>query len=92
MENVEERVAFLEGRVEGHTVMIDDIRETGARLEARFDRLEARLDQRFAAIDSRFLGIDTRLDRMSTQLSSLILGVAVAAISGLLGMVTALVR
>lgn len=72
--------------------MIDDIRESGARLEARFDRLEARLDQRFTVIDNRFLAIDARLDRMSTQLSSLILGVAVAAISGLLGMVTALVR
>jgi hypothetical protein len=92
LDNVEERVAFLEGRVEGHTAMIDDIRETGARLEARFDRLEARLDQRFASIDTRFAGIDARLDKMSTQLSRVILGVAVAAISGLLGIVTALVR
>ena len=72
--------------------MIDDIRETAARLELRFDRLEARLDQRFAGIDSRFLGIDARLDKMSAQLSSLIMGVAVAAISGLLRMIIAVVR
>ena len=99
MNHVEERVALLEGRIEGHAAMINDIRETANRLESRFDRLEARLDQRFAAIDqrfasidSRFLGLDARLDKMSAQLSSLILGVAVAAISGLLGMITAVFR
>ena len=72
--------------------MINDIREMAARLETRFDRLEAKVDQRFVAIDNRFLGIDARLDRMSGQLSNLILGVAVAAISGLLGLITAIVR
>jgi hypothetical protein len=106
LNSVEERVSFLEARVEGHSAMINDIRETAARLDARFDQLEARLDQRFAAmdqrfaaidqrfavVDSRFLGIDARLDKMSGQLSSLIIGVAVAAISGLLGMITALLR
>lgn len=92
MHDVHERVAFLEGRVEGHTEMINDIRETAAQLDARFDRLEARMDQRFAAVDTRFAGIDSRLDQMSAQLSNLLIGVAIAAISGVLGMITALVR
>jgi len=75
---------------------IDDVREALSSLEARMDRrfeqLEQRLDQRFAGVDIRFAGIDGRLDRMSSQLSNLIVGVAVAAISGLLGMITAILR
>ena len=92
MNNVEERVAFLEGRVEGHNGMIYDIRETAARLDQRFDQLEARLDKRFAVIDSRFMALDSRLDRMSGHLSNLLLGVAIAAIGGTLGLITALFR
>jgi hypothetical protein len=50
------------------------------------------IDQRFAGVDTRFAGVDERLDRMSSQLSTLIIGVAIAAISGILGMITAMLR
>ena len=96
MDSIEERVATLEGRTLEQSMRIDDVREALSSLEARMDRrfeqLEQRLDQRFAGVDIRFAGIDGRLDRMSSQLSNLIVGVAVAAISGLLGMITAILR
>ena len=99
MERFFGRVAFLEGKVEAQSEMINDIRETGARLERRFDQLEQRLeqrfsaiDQRFALVDARFVAIDGRLDRMSAQLSNLMIAALVAAAGGLLGMITALLR
>jgi uncharacterized coiled-coil protein SlyX len=96
VDSIEERVATLEGRTLEQSMRIDDVREALSSLEARMDRrfeqLERRLDQRFAGVDIRFAGIDGRLDRMSSQLSNLIVGVAVAAVSGLLGMIAAILR
>ena len=96
MDSIDERVALLEGRVVEQSMRVDDVRDALTRLEERMDRrfeqLEQRLDQRFTLIDARFLTIDGRLDRMTAQLSYLIIGVAVAAIAGLLGMITAMLR
>jgi uncharacterized coiled-coil protein SlyX len=83
--NVVERIAFVEGRVEEQGRTMDGLREAVASLEGRIVSLENRMDQ-------RFLGVDTRLDRISQQLFALIIGVAVAAAGGVLGIVTALVR
>jgi len=85
VDNVKERVTSLEGRMLEQSMRIDDVRDA-------LTSLEARIDQRFGLIDRRFLAIDGRLDRMSSQLSNLIIGVAVAAISGVLGMITAMIR
>lgn len=85
MSNVVERIAFVEGRVEEQGRTMDGLREAVASLEGRIVSLENRMDQ-------RFLGVDTRLDRISQQLFALIIGVAVAAAGGVLGIVTALVR
>jgi len=103
---VSERVAFLEGGIEGHAQMINDIRESFSHLDKRFDQLEVRLDQRFAAIDQRFAVIDQRfaaidqrfalvdgrLDKISAQLSNLLIGVVAAAVGGVLGMIAAIIR
>ena len=65
------------------------------RLDQRFAAIDQRfatIDQRFIGVDGRFVAIDERLDRMSGQLSHLLIGVAIAAGSGLLGMITALLR
>jgi hypothetical protein len=60
----EERLAFLEGRVEEQAMRIDDVRDALVSLEQRLDRrlesFEQRMDQRFAMIDQRFIGIDQR--------------------------------
>jgi flagellar capping protein FliD len=89
IDDVREAVSRLEVRIGSLEERFDRRFEL---LEHRFTQLEQRLDQRFTAIDARFLAIDGRLDRMTGQLSQLIIGVAVAAIAGLLGMVTAMIR
>ena len=73
MPTLEERVAFLEGRVVEHAHHTDGIRDAIVSLEQRVDRrfelLEQRLDQQFAAIDQRFLGLDRRIDGLDAKVS-----------------------
>ena len=71
---------------------IDDVREAVTSLENRMAAFEGRMDQRFISIDNRFVGIDARLDRITNQLFGLMVGVTVAAIGGVLGVVTSLIR
>lgn len=71
---LDERVAFLEGRVGEHAQMIGDIRGAIVNLEQRMDRrfelvdrrftaLEDKMDRRFAAVDQRIDGLDTKMSR-----------------------------
>ena len=64
MATVEERLAFLEGRVAEHSQRTDDIRNAIVHFEERVDR-------RFAAVDARFRSIDLRLDGMDRRLTGL---------------------
>jgi hypothetical protein len=50
VETVEERVAFVEGRIEEQQHMVGGIREALRSLEARMDHRFASIDQRFEAI------------------------------------------
>ena len=65
MATLEERVAYLEGRVEEHSKNVDGIREALVSLEHRVDgrlqtldqqvqALERRMDGRFESVDGRF--------------------------------------
>ena len=82
MATLEERVAFLEGRVVEHSHMLDGIREAIVHLEQRIDRrlelLEQRMDrrfesleQRFALIEERFVGIDRRFLAIDQRIDNL---------------------
>jgi uncharacterized coiled-coil protein SlyX len=62
--DVQERVAQLEGRVEGHAQMLTDV--AGA-----VRHLEARMDQRFASVDLRFTEIENRLNGLEGRLTAL---------------------
>jgi len=66
---LDERVAFLEGRVVEHSHMLDGIREAIVHLEQRMDRRFELLEQRFAAIDQRFVGLDQRIDNLDAKVS-----------------------
>jgi hypothetical protein len=68
MLDVQERVARLEGRVEGHAQMVTDA--AGA-----VRHLEARMEQRFTALESRMLALDEKLDRKTDALDARIGGV-----------------
>jgi uncharacterized coiled-coil protein SlyX len=68
---LEERVAFLEGRVVEHSHMLDGIRDAIVHLEQRMDRRFELLEQRFAAIDQRFASVDQRLNALDQRIDNL---------------------
>jgi uncharacterized coiled-coil protein SlyX len=90
--NVEERVTYLESRVKEQVHMVNGIREAMASLEARIDRrleqFEQRMDQRFGLVEQRFIGIDARLGRMT----NLLVGLLVAVIAGMGGIIAAILQ
>ena len=92
MNDVEERLTYLEGRVEEQGHMVNGIREAMASLEARIDRrleqFEQRMDERFGLVDQRFIGIDGRLGRMT----NLLVGLLVAVIAGMSGIIAAILQ
>ena len=55
MATLEERIAFLEGRVDEHSQMLTGIREAIVNLEQRMDR-------RFETIELRLTALDQKLD------------------------------
>lgn len=67
----DERIAYLEGKVEEQSHTFTAIRDSLAALDRRIDRLEQRMDARFEAIDRRFETMDHRFtaidDKMSRQ-------------------------
>jgi len=67
---LEERVAFLEGRVVEHSHMLDGIREAIVHLEQRMDRRFELLEQRFTGLDSRFVSIDQRFAAIDQRFAS----------------------
>lgn len=66
MDSLDERVAFLEGRVEEQARHTDGIREAVNALERRVDRrleaMDVRLETFAQSVDRRFEAIDARMD------------------------------
>jgi DNA anti-recombination protein RmuC len=84
VETVEERVAYLEGKVEEHAIMVNDLRQTIVafqndvnrrfeQVEQRFVHLEERMDRRFEQMDLRltegFNRADARFEAMDAKMS-----------------------
>ena len=73
MATLEERVAYLEGKVEEHSRAFpdlrDDISRLGQRFETRFTALEQRVDNLADRIDRRFEGVDRRIDALDDKVS-----------------------
>ena len=66
MPTFEERLAYLEGRVEEHARNADGIRDAlvslERRVDARFDGLERRVDARLDGVERRFNVMDVKID------------------------------
>ena len=66
MPTFEERLAYLEGRVEEHARNVDGIRDAlvslERRVDARFDGLERRVDARLDGVERRFNVMDVKID------------------------------
>lgn len=69
MATVEERLAYLEGKVEEHSRGMDDVRQALAHLDQRVMHFEERMDRRFEAVDRRFATIDQRTDALDQKMS-----------------------
>jgi len=62
--DLQQRVAHLEGRVEGHAQMLTDV--VGA-----VRHLEVRMEHRFIGVDLRFTGIEHRLTTLDQKVANL---------------------
>ena len=72
MATVDERVAFLEGRVNEQSLMINGIREALVSLEQRMDRRFESIEQRLNALDQKVdAGFAAMNLRMDTALATL---------------------
>jgi chaperonin cofactor prefoldin len=72
---LEERVAYLEGKVEEHSYAWQDLKERITHMEQtfneRFISLEQRIDRRFEGIDKRFEAIDKRFEAIDRRFEAI---------------------
>ena len=71
MPTLDERVAFLEGKVEEHSRGVDELRALVIQLDAKVDRRIDGLDGRFEAIDRRFEAVDRRFEAVDRRFADL---------------------
>ncbi len=70
---VEERVARLEGRLDEHGKIFDQINYKLSAIENRFNSIDNRfnaIDNRFNAIDIKFTAVDNRFAEISQKIDS----------------------
>jgi hypothetical protein len=68
MPSLEERVAYLEGKVEEQTGGFGESRRLIGAMDQRMIGMEARFDARFSQVDVRFAQIDARFDRLEEKI------------------------
>ena len=70
---IEERVAYLEGKVEEHSKGLEDIKDLvialDQKLDRRIDALDQKIDGRVDALDQRINRLDQRIDHLDQKLS-----------------------
>ena len=106
MSTLEERIGYVEGKVEDHSRAIGDLRDLiialDQKVDRRFESLERRfesfdrrfesLDRRFESFDRRFESLEQRFDSKFNRLITIQLMTLVALVAGLFGTVSALLR
>lgn len=102
MPTLEERVAFLEGKIGdvAHlTADVHDLREEVRRLSGRIDALDQKVDSRIDALDQKVDRFRNELsdrinvlDQKVDRLYLFILGAFVASVGSLIGVIMALMR
>ena len=67
MPTLEERVAYLEGRLEDHAGTVgdlrNDVRDLREQMDRRFEDLDQKMDRRFEDVNRRFEDVDQKMDR-----------------------------
>lgn len=64
MPTIDERVAFLEGKVEEHSRGFEALREAVLHLDAKVDRRLDAVDTRFERVERRIDALDQKVDRL----------------------------
>ena len=76
---IEERVAYLEGKVEEHSKGLEDIKDLvialDQKLDRRIDALDQKIDRRIDALDQKIDGrvdaLDQRINRLDQRIDHL---------------------
>lgn len=84
METLEERVAYLEGKVEEHSRGFASVRDSIAHLEQRMDARFETIERRFEAIDRRFELMDDKMSRHFPWLVGIQVATLIAVVGALL--------
>lgn len=66
--SLEERVAYLEGKVEEHSKAWEDLKDMIIHLEGRINALDQKVDRRIDALDAK---IDRRIDATDSRIDGL---------------------
>ena len=99
MSSLEERIAYLEGKIEDQSVSFEELRRQIGGLGDRISRLEARVDEgfaqierrltliegRFTVIEGRITHVDEKMDRHFMWIVGMQFGVLFAVVGALVG-------
>ncbi len=84
---LEERVAYLEGKVEEHSSAWQDLREAIRETSQRIIHLEQKFDQRFIQMDQRLNETNQRIDKLFWAIIATLVSSIGALISAIVNMV-----
>jgi len=75
MSSLEERVAYLEGRLEDHGGAVTDLRGAASQVNNKIDSLTTRMDEMGVRLTTRMdamgAALTTRIDALSTRMDAL---------------------
>lgn len=90
MQTLDERVAFLEGRVDEHSRGVDDMRALVVQLDGKVDRHLEAIHRRFDALEAQIAALDQKMSRQFLWLMGALTTVLVTMIGSLAGVVLTL--
>jgi len=70
MPTIEERVAYLEGKIEEHSQGFGEFRDMMIHLDQKVDRFREELSARIDHLDTRIDALDQKIDRFREELSA----------------------
>jgi uncharacterized coiled-coil protein SlyX len=85
---LEERVAYLEGKVEEQSRLGGDVRERLVHLDQKVDRFREELAERIEATNSRIDATNSRIDALDQKISTQfrwLIGIMVAVLLAVIG-------
>jgi uncharacterized coiled-coil protein SlyX len=80
---IDERVAYLEGKVDEHSSCFSELRDSVRQVDQKLDRL-------FASLNDRIVGVDQKVDRLDDKMSRQFLWILGVQVAVLIAVVSAL--